>query len=368
MSARSPFRSHLLQQWTNSRRSPIVVQKWLHQETIHEEEEEGEGIGSPSRSHPQSRRSFHSSPSQQHESFDLSSVDTTPTIALAATQSSWAASLHSETKPDRIREQLYSKGRPASADCNKQPEVDRALFDVGIFANTSSIHEQRTTKAPQSKNDSIVDIVGGSTNSSWHLTNSKRGQPKDPREVQLAMAIDRAVKNSKSTHKHRLHASGEEGGQLLTFRRLFSWSRSGQRLTDISFEATLRSTGNDATARKEMERWSRVPAFLVAIVHENQAATTTTTTDARNDYLYAPLGYSPPTTEGQLQDYASACAAAQTAIHSLQGDGYSTEWVTSSVTKTPAFRKLLKVKPTDRIAALITVDDRPKSEQHLSSR
>ena len=66
--------------------------------------------------------------------------------------------------------------------------------------------------------------------------------------------------------------------------------------------------------------------------------------------------------------YAGACAAAQTAIHSLQGDGYHTEWVTSPVTKTPAFRTLVKAKPTDRIAALIRVDDRPRNEQSFSGR
>lgn len=318
------------------------------------------------------RRSFHTS----RDSLNLSSVDTTPSIAfMAQPTTSLAASLKSKEKQNPSSGSATAAAAAATTPVHykHRPGLGNALFDVELPDNMI-LHPNCRAKVPHSsrRSNSIVDIVGMSTNPSSRLQipNSRTGNNNNPREIQLARAIDRAVKLSKSTHHN---SNSCERKHPLTFRRLFSWSRSGQKLLDICFEATLQTTDKTALAHQEREAWSQVPAYLVAIVHDNQASTATmdhSATSNTHDNRYKALAYSPPTTEEQLQDYAGACAAAQTAIHSLQGDGYRAEWVTSPVTKTPAFRTLVKAKPTDRIAALIKVDDRPrpKSEQSFSGR
>ena len=288
MSARSPFRSHLLQQWTNSRRSPIAMQQWLRQETIHEEEEQG--------THPKQ----HSSPSRRfvhtsRDSLNLSSVDTTPSIAFMAQPTSLAASLKSKEKQNTSRGSATASVA-ASASVDYRPRIGSALFDVELPGHMI-LHPNCRTKPPHSRNHSIVDIVGESTNSSSRLqiTNYSRTEhSNNPREIQLARAIDRAVKISKSTHHN-----SNRGKQPLTFRRFFSWSRSGQTLLDICYEATLQTTGETALAHQEKEAWSQTPAYVVAIVHDNQASTTST---SDHDNRFKALRYSPPTTEEQLQD------------------------------------------------------------------
>ena len=288
MSARSPFRSHLLQQWTNSRRSPIAMQQWLRQERIHEEEEQAH----PKQHSSPSRRSFHTS----RDSLNLSSVDNTASIAFMAQQStSLGASLKSKEKQNPSRGSATASVA-ASTSVDYRPRIGNAIFDVE-FPGHMILHPNCRTKAPYSRTESIVDIVGESTNSSSRLqiTNYSRTEhSNNPREIQLARAIDRAVKISKSTHHN-----SNNGKQSLTFRRFFSWSRSGQALLDICYEATLQTTGEMALAHQEKESWSETPAYVVAIVHDNQASTTST---SDHDNRLKSLRYSPPTTEEQLQD------------------------------------------------------------------
>jgi len=300
MSASSPFRSHLLQQWTaNSRRSPIAVQQWLQKETIHEEEEVNRSSATSPSSGQISRRSFHNSARRQ-DSLDLSSVDTSPSSAsIALVSTSWKNSTSIGLR-----------------DGQESKKSERRLFDVVLPQNVA-MNEHGVAYASSSMTSNIFGSVGEITS-----TSSKTGEKKDLQQYDLNMAIHRAVKLSKTNqlYKDRLTTKSTEG-KPFTFRKLLAMSRSGQKLVDISYEFTLRTTGDDTLAREERKSWSEVPAFLVAIVHNNQAKTTA---EGEEDF-YKVLGYSPPTTEEQLEDYASACAAAQTTINSLEGDGFRTE-------------------------------------------
>jgi len=352
----------LLQQWTNNRRSPIVVQQWLQQERIDEEEDENRSSPpSPSSRLGQQihRRSFHNS-TNPSDSLGLSSVDTSPSSpSIAPPATSWTSSRRSGE--NRIEKEFLRSGILSRTSASirygsrqKSEKSEKALYDIVLPENLTMNERDASNTVPSSMSKNVFGYVGGATNSSTSL---KMGGKSDPRQHELDMAIHRAVKMSKIAHLRKDRRAKSSDGKPFTFRKLLSMSRSGRRLVDIQYEVTLRATGDQNLASEERKSWSEVPMFLIALVHNNQA--TIEATGEEEEDIYKALRYSPPTTEEQLEDYASACAAAQTAIHSLTGDGFDTEWVTSSVIKTPAFRSLVKAKPTDRIAALIKVHDMP---------
>jgi len=241
--------------------------------------------------------------------------------------------------------------------------METALRDMASPRNVAA-NEYGMTYEPSMKNK-IHDL--GRNSGSSTLTLAEKDQEKDRRDLQLSMAIDRAVKMAKATNLRNRLQIHEEEEPPLTFQTLFPSSRSGRRLIDICFEVTLRTTLDDALARKKRERCSEASAFLVATVHNNQREIPDSTEIEKktDDDPYRALSFSPPVNEGQLEDYASACAAVQSAIHSLNRDGLRTEfqilsqWINDTFIKTPAFRSLVQAKPTDRIAALVMVYDSP---------
>lgn len=341
MSARSPFRSHLLQQWTNSRRSPIVVQQWLQQATI-DEEEVGVPTSAPNRSsrhRPEhNRRSLHHSSRQRCP--DLSSLDSSPSspsIALAAT--SWATSLKSKdnknNEVNHVEKELYSSGLsavlPFDGEERRKVENDHETIikekQEDAFQKTISRSEillrHSGTKLYSNTLRETTDSLTFTTK------NSKKDEKIDRRVV--AMAIDRAVTMAKTTNgRDHQQSRTEEAPPPFTFHKLLSSSRSGRQLIDICFRVTKMTTGDEFLARNEREAWSEVPAFLVAIVRDNQRETPAATSSVKkddddDDDSYKALDYSPPANEGQLENYASACAAVQTVIHSLGGDGFTTK-------------------------------------------
>lgn len=387
MSARSPFRSHLLQQWTNNRRSPIVLQQWLQTSTtttIDEEEENVRNNNSnpaPTRSsrHRRShnRRSLHHSSRQHHpslSSMDSSSPSSSPSIAPATTTVFFPSANRIDKEPNSgtVSADLPFDGYRTIAT---RTQEDRTTSQQTTMPGSELLRHSATGFYPgtlrdmPAPRDIATDDNGmpsaplmNSAGSSMIIekNNYQEDDKKDQRgqELRLAMAINRAVKMAKTTDasNHQLNRNGERE-QPFTFRTLFSSSRLGQRLIDVCFNVTKSSTNDDSLARTERETWSKVPAFLVAIVHNNQREVPVTNAkiDDDDDFPYKALDYSPPINEGQLEDYASACAAVQRAIHSLGGDGFATKWVTGSVIKTPAFRSLVKAKSTDRVAALLMV-------------
>jgi len=362
MSARSPFRSHLLQQWTSSRRSPIVVQQWLQQATS-DEEEEGFSTASVSarRHRERNRRSLHHSCNQHGPS--MSSVDSSPSGSLAAT-TPWAVSLksHDDIKEANHREnELSSIGLSVSLPLDdklsqrvesdneiiangKQKDVNFQrimlgsdfLYRSATKPSPDALHEMATHRKvvtnecgmPSMKNKINYPMNPLDLSSTSNNTQDSNTQRDHRREKELKMAIDRAITFSKTANVRNRHLHRAEAEPPFSFRKMLSSSRSGRQLIDICFRVTLKTTNDEFLARKERKRWSKAPAFLVAIAHNNQKevhlASISTKLDD-NDENYKALDYSPPINERQLEDYASACSTVQSVIYSLDKDGFATE-------------------------------------------
>jgi len=365
MSARSPFRSHLLQQWTSSRRSPIVVQSWLQQATI---DENAEGMPTSARTRhctEHNRRSMHKSSHQYSPS--LSSVESSSSstsISMTTTRTSGAISSKSYDKnevnhggkkssPTRFsvgfpfdserrltlqsQQKIVANGRQEDDDIQKimsgcrllQPshanQALDALREIATYRNTTE-----KEYSIQSMNGMIHKPENSADSPALTLLEESSNQGNIGCVVELKKAIDRALLFAKGTDVRNHCLSNAQTEPPFTFRKLLSSSRSGRQLIDICFQITSRTTCDELLARKEQKRWSEVPAFLVAIVHNNQEKnifTRTTTKKAeKNNYdNYEALDYSPPVKEQQLEDYASACAAVQRVIHTLEKDGFAPE-------------------------------------------
>jgi hypothetical protein len=226
--------------------------------------------------------------SRQQSQPSLSSVDTSPSsISLAA--ASWAASL----KHGQNEEDIFIEDKDAW-------NMKTALRDMASPQNVAA-NEYGMTNAPSIKNK-IHDLEQHSESSTFTSTQKDQGEHR--RDIQLSTAIERAISMAKATNlrnRHQIHAEEEPP---LTFQTLFPSSRSGRRLIDICFEVTLRTTLDDAMARKKRERWSEASAFLVATVHNNQREIPGSTEIEKktDDDPYKALSFSPPINEGQLGD------------------------------------------------------------------
>jgi len=223
-----------------------------------------------------------------------------------------------------------------------------AIRDMMTPRQTAT-NEHALLHAPSSKKIQDKETIRDSSPS---LLKYNHEEKEDRRK--LVMTVDRAVRAAQRATSNNHNKRTEQ--QPFSFRRLFSSSRSGQRLIDICFQVVLGQTNDESKAINERNKWSKVPAFLITLVHDNQSENAITIDKKNdNDDPYEALNYSPPAMERQLEEYATACAAVQSAIHSLDGDGFASTWATGSIIKTPAFRELVKASPTDRIAALIMV-------------
>jgi len=143
-----------------------------------------------------------------------------------------------------------------------------------------------------------------------------------------------------------------------TFKRMVAPSRSTERLADIAYNVNLRKGKSEEKAHQKRDKWSQIPAFLVATVQEESLYENYIET--LNEYDQLP--YVPPQTERALEDYASACAAVQNVLLSLHSEKIATKWATGPVIQTPAFRELIQAKDNDRVVALIMVGQALRSK------
>ena len=143
-----------------------------------------------------------------------------------------------------------------------------------------------------------------------------------------------------------------------TFKRMVAPSESTERLANIAYNVALRKDKNEEKAQRKRDKWSQIPAFLVATVEEEYLYENEL--EALNEYDQLP--YKPPQSERALEDYASACAAVQNVLLSLHSEDIATKWATGPVILTPAFRELVQAKDNDRVVALIMVGQAVKSK------
>ncbi|KAL7543936.1 hypothetical protein ACHAWF_007484 [Thalassiosira exigua] len=180
--------------------------------------------------------------------------------------------------------------------------------------------------------------------------------------ARLSEAITRAVRCAVAAPNHKR-------AEPTTFHRILAPSPAWERLLDVAYHATLRRlrtnqrSGDEACrneAARKREKWSSVPAFVVASARgvEERTAGADPTSSAEHD-PYEELPYAPPSTTRHLEDYASACASVQNFLLSLHSEGWGTKWATGPVVRTRALRDLVGCGEDDAIVGLIMVG-RPK--------
>jgi nitroreductase len=142
---------------------------------------------------------------------------------------------------------------------------------------------------------------------------------------------------------------------------MLSPSATTERLLDTAYETTLhrlldnKLSGEEACrseAMRKKEKWSKIPAFVVATVCGMEDQTFEAASDGG---IYTELPYVPPATIRQLEDYASACASIQNLLLSLHSEGLGSKWATGPVIRTRAFRDLVGCTEDDMVVGLIMV-------------
>jgi hypothetical protein len=291
MSASSPFRSHLLQQWTKGGRSPIGVATWL-KKAIDEDTEEDN-----SNPRPQTQSSnLYRSPQT------LSSKD----ASLSSMHTSWSASVECKKNEVKNHDVLCSTGLSSAAVASDNHE-EEGKKDLPL----GSLKVDRNYTTRKLYSDAINSMMiprGGAAASK--VANDER------REL-LKTAIDRAVRVA------QIKCSSQNGEVVpFAFRRFFSNSQSSEHLTEIGSRVNklAQTKNNDDEHNKAMnnkiKEWSNnnVPAFIVALVHNNQRATNEEELNC-NDPFEA-MEYSPPETEQNLED-VSSCLPLSTTTRSI---------------------------------------------------
>jgi nitroreductase len=152
------------------------------------------------------------------------------------------------------------------------------------------------------------------------------------------------------------------------------------QLSEIAYQTTLKkklgslSHGAPEDERiaiqesvaKKRQKWDQIPAFLVTLVASEHKLVSEATTASMDPY--EPIAFQPPTSERELEDYATACASVQNCLLSLHAENIASKWVTGEVIATPAFRKLVKAKENDRVVALIMVGEEDEQAKKTHPR
>ena len=154
-------------------------------------------------------------------------------------------------------------------------------------------------------------------------------------------AIERAVQCAMSAPNHKRT-------EPFTFKQILSSSSSAIELAEIAYHAALRSKGEDV-AHAKREKWSKIPAFLVALVN-GQPDQNTSCKDQ-----YTPIDIVMPISERQLEDYASTCVAIQNVMLSLHSEGFGSKWATGPIVRTHAFRRLARLKDDELVVGLLMI-------------
>jgi len=175
----------------------------------------------------------------------------------------------------------------------------------------------------------------------------------------LRDAIQRAVQCAMTAPNHKVT-------EPTTFHRIIAPSAASEKLLDIVYSVTLerllsrKISGHDACrseAMRKREKWSDIPAFLVATVRGmgDQCQSSSTSNNNPDGEIFEELPYVAPSTMRQLEDYAAACASIQNLLLSLHSEGLGSKWATGPVIRTRAFRDLIGCEEDDMVVGLIMV-------------
>ena len=171
----------------------------------------------------------------------------------------------------------------------------------------------------------------------------------------LSDAIKRGVECASTAPNHKT-------SEPTTFHRILSPSTASERLLDIHYEVTYQRlllnklSGIEACrneAMRKREKWSKIPAFIVATVGGMEDQFKDNNDEHQSPYTELP--FTAPQTIEQLEDYASSCASVQNFLLSLHSEGIASKWATGTITRTHALRNLIGCKKDDMIVGLIMI-------------
>lgn len=190
---------------------------------------------------------------------------------------------------------------------------------------------------------------------SYPKSTSQQQQPSDRDRMFLQNAIKRGVECAVTAPNHKIT-------EPTTFHRILSPSAESERLLDIVYETTYqrlreKQLSGEGACRSEAMRkrgkWAKIPAFVIATVSGMEDHQTSSSNNAKEMYKEQPLV--PPTTNEQLEDYASACASIQNLLLSLHAEDLGCKWATGPIIRTSAFRDLIGCEKNDMIVGLIMI-------------
>lgn len=213
-----------------------------------------------------------------------------------------------------------------------------------------SHNSREINKLPQKINETQRTILTRRTISRFEVVHDQI----HPRRI-INEAIERAVQCAMSAPNHKRT-------EPFTFKQMFSQTSSSNELVEIAYHVALCHKGEDI-AKSKREKWSMVPAFLIAIVN-GQPKQLFDCCAITEDKIYLPLDPMMPASERQLEDYASTCAAIQNIMLSLHSEGFGSKWATGPVIRTQAFRRLAGLKNDEVVVGLLMIglpQHRPKS-------
>ncbi|KAL7446597.1 hypothetical protein ACHAXM_010279 [Skeletonema potamos] len=175
----------------------------------------------------------------------------------------------------------------------------------------------------------------------------------------LSNAIKRGVECAFTAPNHKIT-------EPTTFHRILTPSAASERLLDISYQVTYQRllcnklSGVEACrneAMRKREKWSTIPAFLVATVGgmEDQYQQDQEEEQEEEQTLYQEIPFIAPRTIQQLEDYASSCASIQNFLLSLHSEGLASKWATGPIIRTHALRNLIGCRKDDMIVGLIMI-------------
>ena len=280
----SPFRSHLLQQWARGGqgRAPAAVIPWLSQ---------------------------HRSSSPEIENDPYNSGRTTTDAAhlsISTIDSAASSGFTSRGKGATRLSSLQDGGSPDSISYRSKSSADLLLTKKGFQPTFSPSRKALSTSANHINNngegneeeehlpgDQAIAFQSILINrrTATRLKPVKGSNPEAERQ-RLIFALDRAVKCAQMAPNHKYT-------EPFSFRRFLAGSSTAKQLADISYHVTLKKTDSPPNAESKRQKWLEIPAFLVALVHQNQQALDD---DSSTADAYRALPYVPPETERQLED------------------------------------------------------------------
>ena len=323
MSPTTPFRSHLLQQWTQQgRRPPAATMPWLRpspgssdhgeegRRRLHSRHNRPPAHREAGLHSPRDHQYHSSSPNSNGKSSSTSGGIPLPSLSsiedTASFQSSFSRMMMtSQSQQFHItattgnhgngsirmernrREPLFSAAAFSTASVASKPNLEEHIGD-SISAQELAADLQSLLLSRQTAAKPLV-----------HATRENDSSRKDEID-QLRAALDKAVEAAMMAPNHKRT-------EPFSFKRIWANSRAAATLSDICYHVTVRKKKSEPVARKKQEKWSRIPAFLVALVHNNQVGVDVEANDDQGD-SFSQLKYSPPTTERQLEDVSEKLA------------------------------------------------------------